>query len=44
MGIGSEGQFAPMRLSCEGSFLACSFFGVEPSMAAEGIAARRVKL
>ena len=44
-GTGNEGQFAPIRLSCVESF----FLGggvsevVDPSMAAEKFAARRVK-
>ena len=45
-GIGSDGQFAPIKLSCggscEGSVLSY-FLEVEPSMTV-GLAARRVKL
>ena len=47
-GIGSDGQFSPIKLSCEGSFegsvLSSFFLEVEPSMTAVGLAARRVKL
>ena len=45
-GIGSDGQFSPIKLSCEGSFegSVLSFLEVEPSMTAVGLAARRVKL
>ena len=45
-GIGSDGQFSPIKLSCEGSFegsmLSSFFLEVEPSMTAVGLAARRV--
>ena len=48
MGTGSDGQFAPIKLSCEDSFegsvLSSFFLEVEPSMTAVGLAARRVKL
>ena len=46
-GIGSEGQFAPIKLSCEGSCegsVLSFFLEVKPSMTAVGLAARRVKL
>ena len=48
-GTGSDGQFAPIKLSCEesceGLVLSSSFLGeVEPSMTAVWFAARRVKL
>ena len=45
-GIGSDGQFSPIKLSCESSFEGSilSFLEVEPSMTAVGLAARRVKL
>ena len=53
MGIGKEGQFAPIKISWDGSwdvsfrFLGFSLFVeevVEPSMAAVEIAARREKI
>ena len=45
-GIGSDGQFSPIKLSCESSFegSVLSVLEVEPSMTAVGLAARRVKL
>ena len=50
MGIGKEGQFAPIKLSWNDSWAVTFRFSlfeeevVEPSMAAVEIAARRVKI